>query len=309
MDHLYSMDDNLKAGGPLLLLEEARENPVVGDEHPPETTPIVEPASISRCCIERGLFSWVDHELLDPSTCDILSRAQVLNAIFLSKLWDIHIEAKMLRHVVRRWSTATHTFDYLHERVFPLALAIAQGDRIPLAPMFLGHLYQLLNQTQLFEKSAVGTMGVETLLNSSFLHVFLWECLKGLDVYPLPYSRAIQLANLGNGSFMPDGLLLICRWFKRMQRKGQNFLKLLENIENFIFRPYDALAEAFTFVPFYADVGDTVEVPTAMSQSCRFKNRHIGLGDRLGLIREYQPVLAIMTPLWYTGPFGAIVMY
>ncbi|PQM42012.1 uncharacterized protein Pyn_17872 [Prunus yedoensis var. nudiflora] len=128
MDHLYSMDNGLKAGGPLLPLEEACENPVVGDEPLPGTVPVVDPASVSRCCIEKGLFpavplffqypcsiskgwsEWVDRELLDPSTCDILRQAQVLDAIFLSKLWDIHIEAKMLRHVVRRWSTATHTF-------------------------------------------------------------------------------------------------------------------------------------------------------------------------------------------------------
>ncbi|CAL9025804.1 unnamed protein product [Prunus brigantina] len=122
LDHLYSMDDNLKAGGPLLLLENAHENPVVGDEPPSETAPVVEPVSISRCCIEKGLFpavplffqypcgiskgwsEWVDRELRNPSTCAILRRAQVLDAIFLSKLWDIHIEAKMLRHVVRRRS-------------------------------------------------------------------------------------------------------------------------------------------------------------------------------------------------------------
>ncbi|CAL9020850.1 unnamed protein product [Prunus brigantina] len=104
LDHLYSMDDNLKAGGPLLSLEEARENDVVDDEPPLETTPVIELASISRCCIEKGLFSavplffqypcsiskgwseWVDRELLDPSTCNILRRPQVLDAIFLSKL-------------------------------------------------------------------------------------------------------------------------------------------------------------------------------------------------------------------------------
>ncbi|CAL8087634.1 unnamed protein product [Prunus armeniaca] len=56
LDHLYSMDDNLKAGGPLLLLEDAPENPVVSDEPLPKTAPIVEPASISRCCFEKGLF-------------------------------------------------------------------------------------------------------------------------------------------------------------------------------------------------------------------------------------------------------------
>ncbi|CAL9029779.1 unnamed protein product [Prunus brigantina] len=383
LDHLYSMDDNLKAGGPLLLLENARENPVVGDEPSSETAPVVDPVSISRCCIEKGLFpavplffqypcgiskgwsEWVDRELRDPSTCAILRRAQVLDAIFLSKLWDIHIEAKMLRHVVRRWSAATHTFvcswgeftptledvanisrlpicgdrspfgialtpeetdnlavlrrgaptspstslrfsnwiqyfgdanrqgpcrlaafialwlgrfvfcdfsqDCLHERVFPLALAIARGDTIPLAPMFLGHLYHLLDRAQLLEKSASGSMGVETLLSSGFLQVFLWERLKGLDVYSLPHSHAMKLADWGKGSFMPDNLPLVCRWFKRMQRKGQDFLKLLDNVEDFIFRPYGTSAETFTFVPFYADVSDTVEVPAAVSQSDQFR--------------------------------------
>ncbi|CAL9018633.1 unnamed protein product [Prunus brigantina] len=137
--------------------------------------------------------------------------------------------------------------------------------------MFLGHLYHLLDRTQLLEKSASGTMGVETLLNSGFLQVFLWERLKGLDVYSLPHSHAMKLADWGKGSFMPDNLPLVCRWFKRMQRKGQDFLKLLDNVEHFIFRPYGTSAETFTFVPFYADISDTVEVPAAVSQSDQFR--------------------------------------
>ncbi|CAL9031098.1 unnamed protein product, partial [Prunus brigantina] len=112
-------------------------------------------------------------------------------------------------------------------------------------------------------------MGVETLLNSGFLQVFLWERLKGLDVYSLPHSHAMKLADWGRGSFMPDNLPLVCRWFKRMQRKGQDFLKLLDNVENFVFRPYGTSAETFTFVPFYADVGDAVEVPAAVSQTSK----------------------------------------
>ncbi|CAL9004473.1 unnamed protein product, partial [Prunus brigantina] len=56
-----------------------------------------------------------------------------------------------------------------------------------------------------------------------------------------------------------------------MQRKGQDFLKLLDNVEDFIFRPYGTSAETFTFVPFYADISDTVEVPAAVSQSDQFR--------------------------------------
>ncbi|CAL2229408.1 unnamed protein product [Prunus armeniaca] len=161
--------------------------------------------------------------------------------------------------------------DCLHECVFPLALAIARGDTIPLAPMFLGHLYRLLNQAQLLEKSASGTMGVETLLNSGFLQVFLWERFRGLEVHSLPHSHAMKMADWGRGSYMSESLPLVCRWFKLMQRKGQDFLKLLDNVENFVFRPYGTSAETFTIVPFYADVSDTVEVLAAMSQSSQFK--------------------------------------
>ncbi|CAL9011312.1 unnamed protein product, partial [Prunus brigantina] len=78
------------------------------------------------------------------------SCAEVLDAIFLSNLWDIHIEAKMLRHV-------------------------------------------------LLEKNASGTMGVETLLNSGFLQVFLWEPrLAGL----VSKEKAIPLTKKRNLPFI-----------------------------------------------------------------------------------------------------------
>ncbi|CAL8164131.1 unnamed protein product [Prunus armeniaca] len=127
-DHLYSIDDILKRGRPPPLLKSADEDIIIDGEPPSKTTLVVDPASISRCCIEKGLFpavllffqypcgtskgwsEWVDHELRDPSTCDILSRAGVLDAIFISKACEIHIEATMLRHMVRQWSTETHTF-------------------------------------------------------------------------------------------------------------------------------------------------------------------------------------------------------
>ncbi|KAI5342822.1 hypothetical protein L3X38_010698 [Prunus dulcis] len=127
-DHLYSVEDRLQRGRPPPLLKGADEDIIIDGELAPEATPVIDPASISRCCIEKGLFpavplffqypcsiskgwsEWVDQELRNPSTCDILRRAGVLDAIFISKACDIHIEAKMLRHVVRRWSIETHTF-------------------------------------------------------------------------------------------------------------------------------------------------------------------------------------------------------
>ncbi|CAL9006442.1 unnamed protein product [Prunus brigantina] len=380
MDHLYSIDDRLKRGRPPPLLKGADEDIIIDEEPAPEAIPVIDPASISRCCIERGLFpavplffqypcstskgwsEWVDRELKNPSTRDILSRAGVLEAIFASKACDIHIEAMTLRHLVRRWSTETHTFicswgeftptledaanifrlplcgsqdpfhisltpedglkletlrrgaptspstslrfsnwiqffgnsdrdepcrlaafvslwlgrflfcdfsqDCLHGRVFPLALVIARGSMIPLAPMFLGHLYRLLDQVQFLEKEAAGTMAVETFANSSFLQIFLWERFKGIEVSPLPYSKAESLVAPDENSYVPGGLPRICRWFRRMQRKGQNFLELLDDVEKFIFRPYCVLSEGFSSAPLYADSIALVEALATSAQSC-----------------------------------------
>ncbi|KAI5344656.1 hypothetical protein L3X38_012533 [Prunus dulcis] len=96
---------------------------------------MVDHASIARCCIENGLFptvllcfqypcsisdgwsEWVDCELKDLSTCDILCCAGMRDVIFLSKPCNILIEAEMLRHVVRRRGTETHTFICLRMRL------------------------------------------------------------------------------------------------------------------------------------------------------------------------------------------------
>ncbi|PQQ02678.1 uncharacterized protein Pyn_38292 [Prunus yedoensis var. nudiflora] len=161
--------------------------------------------------------------------------------------------------------------DCLHARVFPLALAVARGDMIPLAPMFLGHLYRLLDQVQFLEKGAAGTMAVETLLNSSFLQVFLWEQFKGIEVSLHPYSKVKESADSDGGSYVPEKLPMICRWFRRMQRKDQNFLELLDNVESFIFRPYCALSAGFRHVPLYADSDDLIEVPATTARGRRLR--------------------------------------
>ncbi|PQM36013.1 uncharacterized protein Pyn_28008 [Prunus yedoensis var. nudiflora] len=132
--------------------------------------------------------------------------------------------------------------DCLHARVFPLALVIARGDMIPLAPMFLGHMYRLLDQ---------------------------W--FKGIEVSPLPYSKAKESADSDGGLYVPKRLPLICRWSRRMQRKGQNFLELLDNVESFIFRPYCALSEGFRHVPLYADSDDLIEVPETTARGRRLR--------------------------------------
>ncbi|CAL2263194.1 unnamed protein product [Prunus armeniaca] len=65
---------------------------------------------------------------------------------------------------------------------------------------------------------------------------------------------------------MPGSLPLICRWSRHMQRKGQNFLELLDDVEKFIFRPYCVLSEGFSNTPFYADSVVLVEALATSAQ-------------------------------------------
>lgn len=58
-DHIYSLDDRLKRGRPPPLLENACEDAVFGEEPALETTPVIDPASKSTCCIEKSSFPTV----------------------------------------------------------------------------------------------------------------------------------------------------------------------------------------------------------------------------------------------------------
>ncbi|CAL8118411.1 unnamed protein product [Prunus armeniaca] len=315
-DHLYSVDDRLKRGRPPPLLKGADEDVIIDEEPAPEATSVIDPASVSRCCIERGLFpavplffqypcstskgwsEWVDAELKNPSTRDILSRAGVLEAIFASKACDIHIEVKTLRHLVRRWSTETHTFicswgeftptledvaNIFHlplcgsQDPFHIALTAEDGPKLEIlrkgAPTSPSTSLRFSNWIQFFGNSdrdepcrlaallawesvsgAAGTMAVETFVNSSFLQIFLWERFKGIE-----------------NSYVPGSLPLICRWFRRMQRKGQNFLELLDDVDQFIFRPYCASSEGFRSMPLYADSTALMEALAMPTQGCRLR--------------------------------------
>ncbi|KAI5317016.1 hypothetical protein L3X38_036723 [Prunus dulcis] len=56
----------------------------------------------------------------------------VLDAIFLSKACDIHVEAKMLCHVVRRWSAETNTFICLWGEFTPTLKDVANIFHLPI---------------------------------------------------------------------------------------------------------------------------------------------------------------------------------
>lgn len=108
------------------------------------------PSSISRLRIERGEypaviilfkylsgvvndhFNLVNHELSDPETQRILDKARVLSVVLLSGLCNVNKDFVLLRHIVRLWSSQTHTFVCLWGEFTPTLEDVANIMGLPI---------------------------------------------------------------------------------------------------------------------------------------------------------------------------------
>ncbi|VVA24431.1 PREDICTED: Receptor cytosolic serine/threonine-kinase RBK1 [Prunus dulcis] len=234
---------------------------------------MVDPASIARCCIENGQFptvllffqypcsisdgwsEWVDYELKDLSTCDILCRAGMLDVIFLSKPCNILIEAEMLRHVVRRRGTETH-FYLLEDAASIFHLPICGNQD----PFNVAQTHENRQKLEVLRKGA--PTAPSTSLQFSNWILYSWDANRN---EPCRLATLISLW-LGKFIFCDFSQDYLHEWFRRMQRNGQNFLELLDDVENFIFRPYCVLLEEFKHVPLYSDSDGLVEAPVMTAE-------------------------------------------
>ncbi|CAL9018818.1 unnamed protein product [Prunus brigantina] len=208
LDHIYSMDDGLEVGGPLLSLEDASENPIVGNEPLPETAPIIEPTSISRCFV-----LWSGGGALLPI--------------------PLCVHGESLPLPLKTW------------RISPAFQFAATG--------FCGEALLLLPAPRFGSVTGYNILVMQTdkdLPNSAF--------------------REKRIRNYGRGD--PPEF-----WFL-------------------------ASAETFTFVPFYADVSDTVEVPVAMSQSGQFRKRQFGLDQGVPTNPLVADPFALHRVFWSNDP-------
>jgi hypothetical protein len=62
------------------------------------------------CSAAADWFHWVADEFLDVKFCALLERAGVAEAILLSRSCNMYRDTEMLRQILRRWCTSTHTF-------------------------------------------------------------------------------------------------------------------------------------------------------------------------------------------------------
>lgn len=77
--------------------------------------------------------------------------------------------------------------DGISPYVFPLAVRLAKGGKIALAPFFLALYFHLVECIQNLVKS-MGRYTVLSYSNTSFLQLFLWGRFKGLERKPTTFE-------------------------------------------------------------------------------------------------------------------------
>lgn len=75
----------------------------------------------------------------------------------------------------------------MNSNVFPLDIRLARGDRLALAPIYLGFLFYRLNKC-VKNITSLGRFYVVTHNNTSFLQLFRWERFKTLGLKPAQYD-------------------------------------------------------------------------------------------------------------------------
>uniref|UniRef100_A0A2N9GMW1 Aminotransferase-like plant mobile domain-containing protein n=1 Tax=Fagus sylvatica TaxID=28930 RepID=A0A2N9GMW1_FAGSY len=70
------------------------------------------------CSAAADWFHWVADEFLDVKFCALLERAGVAEAILLSRSCNMYRDTEMLRQILWRWCTSTHTFFFFMGRTY-----------------------------------------------------------------------------------------------------------------------------------------------------------------------------------------------
>lgn len=170
--------------------------------------------------------------------------------------------------------------DVIQRRMFRLAIKIAQGMRFPLAPIFLGTFYKHLDMIMEDEVLGAGRYVIDSELAINFLQVFLWERIRKYAGQPAS-SKSVAY-ELGMNSELP----LWSRWF-HMKQTQPSIWFFLDDIDNFIFRPYVGLATAFSSSLFHdetSSTSDIVEIPIFDSNNGTWSNLEYVVSIRPGLL-------------------------
>lgn len=80
--------------------------------------------------------------------------------------------------------------DGLNAFVFPLAIRLARGEKIALAPIFLGSLFHRLDECVQSLVRSMGRYTVASYAQTAFLQLFLWEHFKSYGPQPVAFEAS-----------------------------------------------------------------------------------------------------------------------
>ncbi|KAK9277971.1 hypothetical protein L1049_027528 [Liquidambar formosana] len=125
--------------------------------------------------------------------------------------------------------------DGINGWVFPLAIRLAGGTRLALAPLFLGTLYHRLDMI----KRSKGRYVVNTYVSTSLLQLFLYEHFRGYAPAPtkLPATEKVKVVESGKRvtKEVPCAAPRAIRWADPNKKKLSDYIDVAQS---FIPRPY-----------------------------------------------------------------------
>ncbi|GMP35321.1 hypothetical protein CsSME_00007800 [Camellia sinensis var. sinensis] len=226
-----------------------------------------------------GWQEWVDDVLSDKSFCQRLQEARLLIPVKISRSLSIRRNNASLEAMARDADPNSREYevgpmydsrlyflgflacflsffilpstppDSLNPFVFPLAVRLFRGDRIPLAPLFLGNLYYRLDLLHRDMVRSVGRYEPVSFIHSQFLLCFFFERFPKFAPAPTVFEAEV-LREIVDKDGIPvldtDGSRtfekakscqpLITRWSRTISTLSLN--TLVDDPQRFVAQPY-----------------------------------------------------------------------
>lgn len=133
--------------------------------------------------------------------------------------------------------------DGINAFVFPLAIRLARGEKVALAPIFLRSLFYRLDECIESLVRSMGRYTVASYAQTAFLQMFLWERFKSYSpqhtVFEASTMMTVEDEN-GVVRYVPDKpeKMRAQRWSNLNQQKGKDLIEFIDLEKHLLFRPY-----------------------------------------------------------------------
>lgn len=171
--------------------------------------------------------------------------------------------------------------DGVQPSIFPMAVLLARGKKLPLAAWFLGTMYARLDEAARNTTRSMGRYDVVSYVDANFLQLFLWERFEGLA--PKPRNFKVPRPQIVDGVEKVKTSLLASRarrWYGQACEEKVPLIHLIDEEGTYNFRPYSLAPPGVLPVGLYSPV----------------VSEERSLQERPALPEELKMLLAILAP-------------